>query len=110
MKNKEIRPYGETEIDDHAAKVGGRRNLREIVIDSDGCKFCYLVKKPSRAVMQAISVAEQKKDVNKAQKILLGCVLEGDKDGYEYDGNIYIELLEQIAQLGEKTKSAVKKL
>lgn len=107
---KEIRPYGETEIEAYAAKVGGRRNLREIIIESEDVAYHYLVKKPGRSVMQAIAAAEQKKDINKAQKLMLGCVLEGDQSAYEYDGSVYVDLLENVSKLAEKTKSSIKKL
>lgn len=109
-KVETIRPYGETEIDAHAAKVGGRRNLREVEIESEDCVFAYLVKKPSRAVMQAVAAAEEKKNLDQVQKLLLGCVLEGDKDAYEYDGGIYMKLLEEIGGLVTEAKSSIKKL
>ena len=106
-----VKPYGETEIEAHAAKVGGRRNLKEIVVTTDDdYAFYYLVKKPSKSVMQAIVHYESKKDYDGIQKLAMGCVLEGDREAYEHDGGIYLELSEQIGRLVNKTQSEIKKL
>lgn len=106
-----VRPYGESEIETHAGKSGGKRNLREITVTTDdGYQFVYLVKKPSRAVIQAVTEAEHKKDLTSVQKLMLGCVLEGDKDAYEHDGAVYSSLLEQIGNLVNSVKSDIKKL
>lgn len=111
MEKKVIRPFGQTEIDNHAAKVGGVRNLREIIIETDDeIDFHYLVKKPSRSVIQAVAAAEKNKDTNTQQKIILGCVLEGDLEAIEYDGAIYTQLLTKISELLESAKSTIKKL
>ena len=105
-----IRPFGDAEIEQHAAKVGGRRNLRETTIESDGVVFHYLIKKPSRAVMQAVTDAEQRKNIGQVQKLMMGCVLEGDRDAFEYDGSIYIRLLESISKLVDTATADIKKL
>ena len=111
MENKIIKPYGDTEIQAHAAKVGGMRNLREIVVDTDdGMSFHFLVKKPGRSVIQAIAHAEKKGDIDTQQKLIIACVLEGDKEAYEYDGAVYGQLLENIGQLLETAKGTIKKL
>lgn len=110
-KIETIRPYGETEIDAHAAKVGGRRNLRELsILTDDDMEFCYLVKMPSRAVVNAIMQYESKKDWLGQQKVLMGCVLEGDKEAYEYDGRVYGELIAQIGSMADGVKGSIKKL
>lgn len=120
-----IKPYGETEINEHAAKVGGRRNLREVsirvnyeIIETEkgavekigGDEFFYLVKKPGRKEVQAVASAGQKKDTDLIQKITIACVLEGDKSAYENDGAIYANLLQQISQLIEEAQSGLKKI
>lgn len=109
-----IKPYTQTEIDTHAAKSGGLRNLRELCVKADDgeYEFWYLVKKPSKAVLEAIASEEAKKDknVSNIQKIMLGCVLEGDKEAYEHDGAIYGELLKFIGQLVHTAKGDLKKL
>lgn len=105
-----IKPYDEGQVEAHALKVGGKRNLREIVITNDDEQFYYLVKKPSRAIMQAIAHAESKKETDNIQKLMLGCVLEGDKEAYEHDGSIYISLLESVGALLYENKQELKKL
>lgn len=111
MEKKVIRPYGQTEIENHAAKVGGERNLREIIIETDDdYEFHYLVKKPGRNVIQAIADAEKNKDITAQQKVIIGCVLEGDRNAYEHDGAIYSQLLKRIGLLLESAKGSVKKL
>lgn len=109
-----IKPYTDEQIDMHAAKCGGRRNLREIPVTTDNDEqFVYLVKKPSRAVLQAIAEENEKgdkKNVTNIQKLMLGCVLEGDKEAYDYDGAIYTQLIKSISQLIRTAQSDVKKL
>ena len=109
-----IRPYSDEAVELHAAKCGGRRNLREIAISTDENELLmYLVKKPSRAVISAIAAEESKKekrDINAVSKLLLGCVLEGDKEAYEHDGGIYGEILKAVGQLANTAKSAIKKI
>lgn len=114
MENQEpkvIRPFTEDDIKAHAAKCGGERNLREItVITSDNEQFVYLVKKPTRSIVQAIAEADSKKDITGIQKLMLGCVLEGDKEAYEYDGSIYTKILEKIGELVHTSRSEIKKV
>ncbi len=109
-----IRPFTEEQIEAHAAKCGGRRNLREIeILNDDNEKFVYLVKKPSRAVMQAIAFEGSKKDkmnTDTIQNLMIGCVLEGDREAYEYDGAIYTQLVKEIGVLSRKAKGDIKKL
>lgn len=113
-KSKEVivnRPFSEDNILSHAAKCGGKRNLRVIVLSTDDDEeFHYLVKKPSRAAMQAVAQYESKKDIDGVQKIMLGCVLEGDRDAFEHDGSLYAKLLENISELIKDTSGEIKKL
>lgn len=110
-----IKPYDQDKIDQHAAKCGGSRNLREIVVDADQgeYEFWYLVKKPSKSVLRAIASEEAKKDkanTDTIQNLMLGCVLEGDKEAYEHDGAIYTELLKKTGELIKTAKGDLKKL
>lgn len=109
-----IRPFTDEQIEAHAAKCGGRRNLREIPVTTDSDEqFVYLVKKPSRALMQALAeegAKGDKKNITTIQKLMLGCVLEGDKDAYEHDGAIYTKLLKGIGGLVNTAKEEVKKI
>lgn len=108
-----VRPYGDAEIEAHAGKVGGKRNLREIVVETDdGYAFHYLVKKPGRAIVQAIDFEGEKKspDTNRVHKLIISTVLEGDKEAYEFDGSIYMQLIQKIGGLIEQSKADIKKI
>ena len=44
-----VKPYTSEQVAEHEGKVGGKSNLREIVItDDEGVEFYYLVKRPSK--------------------------------------------------------------
>ena len=106
-----VRPYTDADIEQYAGKVGGKRNLKEVVITTDdNYVFHYLVKKPSRSVLQAIAASESKKDTDAIQKLMIGCVLEGDKDSFEFDGVIYAQLLKQVGGLVNLAKGEFKNL
>lgn len=107
---KIVKPWEEAQKEAHAGRVGGLRNLKEIEVDTDdGYRFIYLVKRPTKNVMMAIAESEQKNDITGIQKLMLGCVLEGDKDAYENDGAIYMQLMERLGELGVNAKSRIKK-
>ena len=116
-KIKVIKPYDDSVIAEHAAKCGGERNVIEIIIETDDYyQFHYLVKRPTKTVMQAIAEISEKPeskklqtDVTNIQKLMLGCVLEGDRDAYEHDGLIYTQLLKRIGQLVNQSKESLKK-
>lgn len=114
IEKQVIKTYTETDIEAHAGKCGGKRNLREICITADDgeYEFWYLVKKPSKAVLEAIASEEAKKEKNTSniQKIMLGCVLEGDKEAYDHDGAIYTQLLKSVGELIKTAKGDLKKL
>jgi hypothetical protein len=106
-----VKPYTAEAVAEHEGKVGGKSNLREIIVtDDEGVDFYYLVKRPSRSVIQAITSANGKNDMNGASKILLGCVLEGDMEALENNGAMYLALVENITTLISGVKSEIKKL
>lgn len=112
----EVKPFNEANIEAHSGKCGGLRNLKQIPIyTNDGFVFWYLVKRPSMAVMQAIAEAKERGDkkqdikaITDVQKLMMGCVLEGDKSAYENDGAIYTELCKQIGKMVTEAKSDLK--
>lgn len=107
---KLVKPWDDSIREDHAAKVGGMRNLIEIEVETeDGYMFSYLVKRPNKNVLFAVQEAEQKKDLTLVQKLMLGCVLEGDREAYEHDGAIYMQLIKQIGELVSTANSRIKK-
>ena len=111
MDKQVIKTYGNAEIEAHALKVGGKRNLREVEIETeDNEVFVYLIRRPSRSVLMAITDAEKKGNVNSMQNVLMGCVLEGDKEAYENDGSIYLKLLSSVGSLVKSSSETIKKL
>ena|SRR5690554_6730338 len=106
-----IKLHSDSDIEQLAGTVGGKRNLREVVVTTDdGYQFIYLVKKPNRSVMQTIAEYEQKKDIAAIEKLMVGLVLLGDKDAYDHDGAIYTVLLTEIGRLVQTAKGEAKKL
>jgi hypothetical protein len=106
-----VKPYTAEAVAEHEGKVGGKSNLREIIVtDDEGYDFYYLVKRPTRSVIQAITASNGKNDINGASKILLGCVLEGDMNAIENNGAMYLALVENITTLISGVKSEIKKL
>lgn len=108
---KVVKPWGDPEIDQHAGRVGGKRNLREVEIETDdGYLFSYLVKRPGKSLIQAVAETEKKGDLTGVQNLLLGCVLAGDKEAYENDGAVYSQLLSSITSLVQEAESRLKKI
>lgn len=106
-----IKLHTDADVEKLAGTVGGKRNLREVVVTTDdGYQFIYLVKKPNRSVMQAIAEYEQKKDIASIEKLMVGLVLLGDKEAFEHDGAIYTALMSEIGRLVQTAKADAKKL
>lgn len=104
-----IKPYTDVQVTEHEAKVGGKRNLKEIIIkDDEGVEYCYLVKRPTRAIVQASAEAMQKNDLKAQHKLTMGCVLEGDMEVIEQDGVMFSELLARIQLIGKSITSEIK--
>lgn len=108
---KYIKPFTDEAITAHEAKVGGKRNLRLIEIpDDDNNVFVYLVKRPTRRVIEAMTAAGAKSNTDGVAKILLGCILEGDLEAIENDGSMYLAMIENITTLVSGAKGEIKKL
>ena len=108
-----IRPFDESAIDAHAAKCGGRRLLKEIeVITDDDYKFCYLVKRPTKDFIGAVQAKTKatETDTPGIEKLMIGLVLEGDKQAYELDASIYTQLIKQIGGMLRSASSDIKKI
>lgn len=116
VNQKVIKPYDDATIQVHAAKYGGERNLKEIPIyTNDNHVFWYLVKRPSKAILQAIAEAKERLDkkqdikaITDIQNLMIGCVLEGDKQAYEHDGAIYSALSKEIGLMATEARSTLK--
>ena len=117
VKYTEVKGWDDNVKTEHAAKCGGDRNLIEIaIITDDNYRFSYLVKRPTKTIIQAIAEIENKpeklkqaKDITSIQNLMLGCVLEGDKDAIENDAAIYTRLMEAVSELVDKAKRDLKK-
>jgi hypothetical protein len=106
---KIIKTYTDTQVLDHEAKVGGKRNLKEVIItDDEGTQYYYLVKRPTRSVVQASAEAMQKSDLKAQHKLTMGCVLEGDMEVIEQDGVMFSELLARVQMIGNSITSEIK--
>lgn len=97
-----VRPYDEIQITERAATNGGRRILKEIAIKTaDKYCFVYLVRKPSRNHLKAIASKKKgdKPDEDAIEKLMMGLVLEGDKETIENDGAVYSALMLKLGGL-----------
>ncbi len=116
MENEVIKTYSDAEKQEFEAKYG-KRNVVEFSIETDdNYTFMYLVKRPSKAVIQAIAEIENKpdnqklpKDVTNMQNLMEGCVLAGDKQAYEADAFIFTDLMKKIGGLLHRAKGELKK-
>lgn len=100
------------QIQDWKAKYGAD-SLSETTVSlpEEGTEYSFVVKKPNRAVMEAVAKAGSKNDIEGSNKILLAnCVLGGDMAAIENDGAVYIKLLDVIRLLLGNAESTVKKL
>lgn len=104
-----FKTYTDVQVNEHEAKVGGKRNLKEIIVkDDEGSEYYYLVKRPTRAIVQASAEAMQKNDLKAQHKLTMGCVLEGDMEIIEQDGVMFSELLARIQLIGKSVTSEIK--
>ena len=86
----------------------GEKNLRlATATDSDGEEFQFVLKKPSRAIVQALNACQGNEE--KAEKILIkNCIVEGDMEALD-DAEVYIGILEQCGKLFKKANVELKK-
>lgn len=112
QERKVIKPYTGEQLQAHALKCGGNRNLKELVLtpEDDDTEYVFLVKKPTRSMIQAITSANNRKDIDASAKILMGCVLEGDLELLEQDGAMYLAMVENLTGLMVGVKSELKKV
>lgn len=116
MESKNIKTYSEERKAELQAQYGERNVVETEIVTEDGYTFSYLVKRPSKAVIQAIAELEGKppaqktaKDTTSMQNLMEGCVLEGDKKAYEDDAAIFTTLMKFIGQLLHQATGNLKK-
>lgn len=113
---KEIKVYSDENMQEFISKFGERNIVEISVYTEDKYKFMYLVKRPSKAVIQAVAELENKpenqklaKDITSIQNLMEGCVLAGDKQAYESDASIFTVLMKEIGALMHQSKTDLKK-
>lgn len=82
----------------------------EAEAEAEAVTYRFVLRKPDRAVLEAIGRHAANKDISNVNKTLMkNCVLGGDMEAIEKDGSVYLNVLEQINLLKSKAQSTVKK-
>lgn len=89
----------------------GKKRISDLEIEtSDGEVAKFVIRKPDRQVLEAMGKHAAAKNVSATNKVLISnCVLGGDMEALEKDGEVYIEMLAQLNLLKNQAKSSVKK-
>ena len=90
----------------------GEHNISQVDITLDNDKVeTYIIRKPGRKEIEAVGQHSINKDVSKANNVLIAnCVLHGNKELIETDGDVYATILEQLSFLMKKREATIKKL
>jgi uncharacterized protein (UPF0128 family) len=92
------------------AKFGKKRIVDLEIETQDGELVKFVLRKPDRAVLEAMAQHGIKNDVRSTNRALIkNCVLGGDMEALEKDGEVYLEVLTQLNKLKHEAKSTVKK-
>lgn len=101
-------PY---DLDALKAKHG--KKISELTVTtSDDETFVFVLKKPSRHTIEAVSDLESEKKgrVAAVSKIMMAnCVIAGNMEALE-DGEVYSTVLEEVGKLFTKASATIKKL
>lgn len=103
-------------IQDWKAKYGDAEgSIYDISIpltsEEGGPEVGFFLCVPSRTVVDRVAELGHKGQVLEANKVMIAnCVLGGDIDVLERDGNIYEAVLQEIQKLRKQRVSSVKKL
>lgn len=111
MKNKEYSTYADItpEVRKQWEAKYGKKRLHDIELETEDGSFRYVLRKPGRNVMEAVAKAGDK-DISAANKIFISnCVLGGDMEAIDLDGDVYLTVLGEIAALTTQKKIKVKK-
>ncbi|CDF80570.1 hypothetical protein BN863_28580 [Formosa agariphila KMM 3901] len=89
----------------------GKKRISDLSIEtSDGETVNFVIRKPDRQVLEAMGKHAAVKNVSATNKVLISnCVLGGDMEALEKDGEVYIEVLAQLNMLKQQAKATVKK-
>lgn len=110
----ELKKYNEVtpdDIRDWKAKYG-EDNISQIIIKTADDKTAdFIVRKPSRPVVDAVAKHNAAKDTTAAAKSMINnCILAGDIEKMEQDGGIYSSLLVRLTEQIKSYDTEVKKL
>lgn len=105
-------------IEEWKAKYPGSISMLEVEIDEYDDSITtepqiatFILKKPSRHVMNLVGELGAKKEITKANNALISnCVLGGDMDVLESDGAVYSEVIASIERMMGAKKRSLKKL
>lgn len=111
--NKEYQKHSDITKDmnlDWEARYGKHRIIDLEVVLSEGESYNFVLRKPDRAVLEAMAKHAANKDVAATNKSLINnCVLGGDMEALNKDGEVYLEVLNKLNLLKHEAKSTVKK-
>lgn len=89
----------------------GKKRIIQIELETEEGVLTYVLRKPNRSVMEAVALAGEKKDIKLANKIFIeNCVLGGDMEAIDQDGDVYLTVLGEIAALTNQKNIKVKKI
>lgn len=116
LKNKQMKDKAYSTYADITPEVRkqweakyGKKRLHDIELETEDGSFRYILRKPGRNVMEAVAKAGDK-DIALANKIFISnCVLGGDMEAIDLDGDVYLTVLGEIAGLTTQKKIKVKK-
>ncbi|MFD2566078.1 hypothetical protein [Pseudotenacibaculum haliotis] len=87
----------------------GKHRIKDITFEVDGISYGFVLRKPSRSVMEAVA-KEGEKNIAAANNIFLkNCVLGGDMEAIDLDGDVYLIVIKEISLLLNKKNITVKK-
>lgn len=97
-------------LQDWKARHGDR--LQHITVETaDGLTAQFVVRPPSRSVVDLVGQHGQSKRIVEANKVLTAnCILGGDMELLEADGAVYAAIIEHIGAMMKKRAVSVKKL
>ncbi|MEH0008012.1 MAG: hypothetical protein V6Z82_04760 [Flavobacteriales bacterium] len=88
----------------------GTSRIHDIEVQTPEGKNCFVILKPTRKVMELVAQAGDRDIATANQAFIANCVLGGDMDAIDYDGQVYLALLEYIGALIQQKQIKVKKL
>lgn len=88
----------------------GKSRISDLEVNVDDQIYRFVVRKPDRNVLEAIGTHAAQKNVKGVNNVLIkNCVLGGDMEALEKDGEVYLEVLNHINLLKTKATSTIKK-